>query len=94
MSQEKHHIVSYKTHVFVLLALLVLTALSVAITRVELGPLNTAAALLIACIKATIVLAWFMHLKFESRFFTVMVSAVIILFLLVILVTFFDYSYR
>ena len=94
MSQEKTHIVSYKTHVFVLLSLLVLTAISVAITRIELGPLNTAAALVVASIKATIVLAWFMHLKFESRFYTLMVSAVFLLFVLVILVTFFDYSYR
>lgn len=94
MSQETTHIVSYKTQVFVLLSLLVLTAISVAITRLEMGPFNTAAALLIASIKASIVLAWFMHLKFESRFFTVMVAAVFILFLLVILVTFFDYSYR
>ncbi len=94
MSEEKHHIVSYRTHVFVLLALLVLTGISVAITRLEMGPMNTLAAMIIAGIKATIVLAWFMHLKFESRFFAFMVSAVVVVFLLVLLVTFFDYSYR
>ena len=94
MSEEKHHIVSYRTHFFVLVALLVLTAVSVLITRLEMGPLNTAAALLIAGTKAAIVLAWFMHLKFESRFFAFMVSAVILIFILVLVVTFFDYSYR
>lgn len=94
MSEEKHHILSYKTHVIVLLALLVLTSISVAITRLEMGPLNTAAAMLIAGLKAAIVLTWFMHLKFESRFFTLMVLAVMVLFILVLIVTFFDYSYR
>ena len=94
MSEEKHHIVSYKTQFMVLLALLVLTAISVFITRFELGPHNTLAAMLVAGTKAAIVLAWFMHLKFESRFFTVMVSAVVVIFLLVLFVTFFDYSYR
>jgi len=94
MSEEKHHIVSYKTHFFVLVALLILTTTSVLITRLEMGPLNTAAAMLIAGTKAAIVLAWFMHLKFESRLFLLMVSAVIVLFILVIIVTFFDYSYR
>jgi len=94
MSEEKHHIVSFKTQFMVLLALLLLTAISVFITRFELGPFNTLAAMLVAGTKAAIVLAWFMHLKFESRLFIVMVSAVVVLFLLVLFVTFFDYSYR
>lgn len=94
MSAEKNYITGYSTHFFVLLALLALTAISVAITRLEMGPLNTAAALLIAGIKAAIVLAWFMHLKFESRFFAIMVIAVVLIFILVLVVTFFDYSYR
>ncbi len=94
MSGEKKHITTYSTHFFVLLALLILTTISVAITRLEMGPLNTAAALLIAGIKATIVLAWFMHLKFESRLFVFMVAAVVLILVLVLVVTFFDYSYR
>lgn len=94
MSEEKHHIVSFKTQFMVLLALLVLTAISVLITRFEMGSFNTLAAMLVAGTKAAIVLAWFMHLKFESRFFVVMVAAVIVIFLLVLFVTFFDYSYR
>lgn len=94
MSGEKHNTTGYSTHFIVLLALLVLTAISVAVTRLELGPLNTAAALLIAGIKATIVLAWFMHLKYESRLLVFMVAAVVVILILVIIVTFFDYSYR
>ncbi len=94
MSEEKTHIVSYKTQAFVLIALLVLTGITVVVTRFEFGPLNTLVAMLIAGVKAVIVLAWYMHLKYEKRMLPMFVAGVIILFLLVLFVTFFDYSYR
>jgi cytochrome c oxidase subunit IV len=94
MSDEKPHITSYKTLALTLLALLVITAASVGITRIELGPLNTAAALILASIKALIVLVVFMHLKFETPLFSWLTAAVFVLIVLVIIVTFFDYSFR
>jgi cytochrome c oxidase subunit IV len=94
MSEEKTHIVPYKTQVFVLLALLVLTGITVAVTRLEFGALNTLIAMLIAGVKAIIVLAWYMHLKYEKRLLPMLVAGVVIVFLLVLFVTFFDYSYR
>ena len=94
MSEEKTHIVPYKTQVFVLLALLVLTGITVAVTRLEFGALNTFIAMLIAGVKAIIVLAWYMHLKYEKRLLPMLVAGVVIVFLLVLFVTFFDYSYR
>lgn len=94
MSEHKSHITSYTTHLAVLAVLLVLTAVTVGITRFELGPYNTTAAMLIAGLKGFVVLAWFMHLKFESSFYKIMVALVIAIFLLVLFVTFFDYSYR
>ena len=94
MSEEKTHIVPYKTQVFVLLALLVLTGITVAVTRLEFGALNTFIAMLIAGVKAIIVLAWYMQLKYEKRLLPMLVAGVVIVFLLVLFVTFFDYSYR
>ncbi len=94
MSEEKHHISSYRSHFFVLLALLVLTAASVAVTSLEMGPLNTLVAMLIAGGKAAIVLIWFMHLKFDNKLFAIFTAFVIVIFLLVLYITFFDYSYR
>ncbi len=59
-------------------ALLALTALTVAASRVDFGALNVAIALAIAVAKATLVALFFMHLKYESRFqLTVLVAAVI-----------------
>ncbi len=94
MSEETTHMVPYRTQIAVLLALLVLTGLSVAITQLEFGSYNTLAAMLLAGAKAVIVLAWYMHLKYEKQLFPVMVAAVFVIFLLVLFVTFFDYSYR
>jgi cytochrome c oxidase subunit 4 len=94
MSEHKSHVTGYGTHLTVLATLLVLTAITVGITRFELGPLNTSAAMLIAGVKGFIVLAWFMHLKFESSFYKIMVTLVIAVFLLILFVTFFDYWFR
>lgn len=94
MSEEKTHIVPYKVQIAVLIALLLLTVVTVAVTRLEFGALNTLVAMLIAGAKAVIVLAWYMHLKYEKSLLPVLVAGVIIIFLLVLFVTFFDYSYR
>lgn len=78
----------------VLAALIVLTVITVLITSVEMGPYNTAAALLIASIKAAVVLLYFMHLKFDQKIYGIMVGIVMAIFAAVIVVTFFDYLYR
>ena len=94
MSEEKTHIVPYRIQFFVLLALLALTGITVAVTRLEFGAFNTLIAMLIAGIKAVIVMAWFMHLKYEKSLLPMLMAGVVIVFLLVLFVTFFDYSYR
>ncbi len=93
-NDEKTHIVPYKTQITVLIVLIMLTAISVAVTQLEFGNMNTLVAMLLAGTKSFIVLAWFMHLKYEKKMFPIMVTSVVILFLLVLFVTFFDYSYR
>jgi cytochrome c oxidase subunit 4 len=49
-------------------ALFALTALTVAISRVDLGQANVVVALAIACLKASVVALVFMHLLYENRF--------------------------
>ena len=92
--EKNHHIVSYKTYLVILVALLILTGISVAITRVELGPLSVTAALLLASAKSTLVLIYFMHLKFDSKIFAIMVGLVLFVFVVVIVITFLDYLFR
>ncbi len=94
MSDSTHHIVSYRTYGLILLLLLTLTGISVAVTQIELTKWSTAVALLLACAKSSVVLAIFMHLKFDQRIFRVMVGFIFLLFAAVIIVTFLDYAFR
>jgi len=72
-----------------------LTVLTVAISRVDLGPLNVVAALAIACLKASLVALFFMHLKYEKRFqLVVLVASVLFAVLLVGFVVFDTTQYQ
>ena len=94
MSDTNHHIVSYRTYGLILVLLLILTGVSVAVTQIELSRWATLAALLLASTKSAIVLAVFMHLKFDQRAYKVMVIFVLMVFAAVIVITFLDYGFR
>jgi len=95
MDNGQHtHIVKYKTFIWVLLVLLVFTFSSIAITELELGVYTVTGALLFASLKSVIVLMYFMHLKFDKKFYAIMMAGIILLLTSVIIVTFLDYLYR
>lgn len=97
MSQDKNikpHISSYKSHAIVLVILLFLTAITVLVASIDFGFLTIAVTLGIASTKAILVLSYFMHLKYESRFTRSMVFGIFVLFALVVVLMFFDYSFR
>jgi cytochrome c oxidase subunit IV len=94
MSNEKHHIVPYKTYFLILLALVTLTFASVGITSIELGKYTVAGALLFATIKTFLVLTFFMHLKYDKLYIKLMVTFVFGVFVVTIIITFLDYLYR
>lgn len=48
-------------------ALLVLTGITVAVAYMDLGQANAIVAVVIAMVKASLVLVYFMHLRFSSR---------------------------
>ncbi len=94
MENEKHHIVPYSLYAIILLLLLILTFLSIAITNIDLGAFTVVGALLLASAKSSLVLIYFMHLKFDKAYIQIMVGLVFILFIAIVLVTFFDYYFR
>lgn len=61
-----HHVTSSKTFLNVLLALLFLTIITVAASRVDFGAANLLIAMLIASVKAALVIAIFMHVKWDT----------------------------
>ena len=62
------HIVPPRVLLGVFGALLVLTVLTVAASKVDLGSLNLVGALVIATVKATLVALYFMHLRWDRPF--------------------------
>jgi len=66
-SDSSHHIVSASTNLTVFLSLVALTVITVGAAQIDFGGVwNIVIALAIACVKASIVLLWFMHLKYDS----------------------------
>jgi cytochrome c oxidase subunit 4 len=61
------HIVPIRTYLIIFAVLVLGTALTTAIAFVDLGPMNVVVMLLIAFTKATLVILFFMHVKFTSR---------------------------
>jgi cytochrome c oxidase subunit 4 len=94
MENEKHHITPYKSHAVILILLLSLTLISVLVTQIHFSTFSVGVALIIASVKVSLVLIFFMHLKHESNIIKVMVAGVFILFAIVVLITFIDYLLR
>ena len=69
------HVVPRSVYYAVFTALMVLTGLTVWVAYLDLGFLNTAVALGIAVTKATLVVLYFMHVRYGTRLTWVVVSS-------------------
>ena len=78
------HVVSPKNYALILTALLVGTAVTVWVAQVDLGPWSLAVALTIAVLKATLVVLFFMHMKYSHRLNWIFFAAAIIWLVLLI----------
>jgi len=78
------HVLPTRTYFLIFAMLIALTIITVIVSFIDLGVVNPMVALGIAATKATLVVTYFMHLKFGSRvsrvFFLTGVAAVILLF--------------
>jgi cytochrome c oxidase subunit 4 len=61
------HVIPTRVYYTIFTILMVCTGLTVWIAFLDLGPLNTIAALAIAVFKATLVVLFFMHVKYSTR---------------------------
>lgn len=61
-----HHVSTTQQFVTVLVALLILTGITVGASRINFGSANMLIAMVIACIKASLVIAFFMHVKWDT----------------------------
>jgi cytochrome c oxidase subunit 4 len=88
------HIIGYGTLIAVWLGLLLLTALTVWVSRQDLGIGHVWGALAIAAAKAGLVIAFFMHMRYEGRLLRGLLFVALLTLAIFIGFTFFDVLYR
>ncbi len=95
MIEEEHdHQLSYRFLAFILGSLVLLTGLTVAVSYVDWGFLNVPIALFVASSKATLVLLFFMHIKYEGLVIKVSFISTVIFLAIMISFTFWDVAFR
>jgi cytochrome c oxidase subunit 4 len=88
------HIVPKSTYFAVFGALIVFTILTVIVAFFDLGILNNVAALGIAAIKATLVVLFFMHVKYSSKLTKLIVVSGLFWLAILLIFTTSDYLSR
>jgi cytochrome c oxidase subunit IV len=93
-SATAQHVVPRKIYFAVFAALMVLTATTTTISFLDLGPWNTVVALGIAFVKATLVVLFFMHVKYSPRLTQVTVAGGLFWLAILIGITLSDFMTR
>ena len=88
------HIAPVKLYIGIFLALMLGTALTVGAAYIDLGFLNTAVALAIAVTKASLVVLYFMHVRWASRLTWVIVIGAVFWLILMFAIGMTDYLSR
>ena len=96
--QTNHHIVPLKVYFAVFGTLMVLTVVTVAVSKInmDLGavPLNLALAITIAICKTTLVVLYFMHVRYSGHLVKVFVAAGFLWLIIMVVITLSDYMTR
>ena len=88
------HILPDRTQFNVYVALIILTAITVAASVKFPGPIGVGVALVVTPLKASLILMYFMHLKFERPVFVIMFLVAISILAVVMGLTVLDYMFR
>jgi cytochrome c oxidase subunit IV len=88
------HVLPVSLYLKVFGALLVLTGLTVTVSFLGLGPASLLTALSIAVVKAALVIGFFMHLRYESRFLSVVFFSSVLFLLCFFVLTIVDVRSR
>jgi cytochrome c oxidase subunit IV len=93
-TKHEHVVVGPKIYLSILILLLILTATTTGVAYIDLGILNPIVAIAIGCIKAVLVILFFMHIRYSSKVMMLTVGAGFFTFLVLITMTLSDYISR
>ena len=91
---QQHHAAPYGLYVAVWAGLIALTGITLGVSYVDLANVGILTALLIATVKAALVLLNFMHLRYEGRLYFMMLLIVLVTYVVFVGLTFSDYGFR
>ena len=94
MSNAATHVVPLRVYFLVFVSLLVLTVTTVGVAFLDLGPLNNVVAMGIAALKATLVILFFMHVRYSTRLTALVVGSGFFFLFIMIGLTLVDYATR
>ncbi len=91
---EEKKLIPISVYVLVWFALIVFTAITVTVAGLHLGAFTVLGALVIARIKSSLVILYFMHIRYESAFFRRLILMVIFIITVTLILTYFDVLFR
>ncbi len=91
---SSQHIVPIRTYIVIFGLLMLGTYLTVQAAFLDLGVFNTPIALAIAIIKATVVVLYFMHVKYSPRLTKIVVMGSVLWLAILLVMTLGDYATR
>jgi cytochrome c oxidase subunit 4 len=91
---EDKPLVSYGKYLLIWCALVVLTAATVTAAGLHLAHWSAMAAIVIATVKGTLVLFYFMHLRHEPPLFKLLLVVALLTLAIIMVLTFADLAFR
>ena len=88
------HIAPVRSYVLIFALLMIFTAITVVVAFINLGPLNFPVAISIAIVKATLVILFFMHVKYSSQLTKMIIGTGLFFLLVMFSLTMTDYLSR
>jgi cytochrome c oxidase subunit 4 len=94
LTMSTGHVLPLRIYFMVFFSLLILTATTVAVAFVDMGPLNNLVAMGIAGLKATLVILFFMHVRYSTRLTSLVIASGLFALLIMVGLTLVDYATR
>ncbi len=94
LNENSHSALHVSLYWFIFLVLVALTGVTVLLSQIEFGAFSLLIALLLASIKASLIFAVFMHLWFDSKFYTLIVIIAFVILTLFISIPILDLGSR
>jgi cytochrome c oxidase subunit IV len=93
-NEHQHHVVPVSIYIIIFVSLMILTGLTVLASQKNFGPGNTIIAVAIAALKATLVILYFMHVRYNDNIVRIAVFAGFLWLGVMIVLTLSDYIAR